>query len=302
MDVPHHWFPLLQCFIPLINITIVFPTIDSHHYSVPHGWFTLLCCSSPLISHHNNVPHHWFHIATMFPTIDFTSLQRSPPCSPPLISHHDNVPHHWFHIMTMFPTFDFTSLQCSPPSSPPLISHHDNVGPLMSHHYNVPHHVLHHVLHHWFHVMTMFPTIDFTSWQCSPHWFHITTMFPIKFSAIDFTSWQCSPPCPPPLIAHHYNVSHHVPNHWFHITSMFPTIDFASLQCSPPCSPPLIHITSGTGRMKRGRTLVLVRKKTLIKHLNKTWDLVPVDWEGGITMVVWPLVGRCPNYNYWWRV
>jgi hypothetical protein len=146
--------------------------------------------------------------------------------------------------MTMFPTIDVTSLQRSPPCSPPLISHHDNV----------PH-----------------------------HWFHMTTMFPTKFSTIDFTSWQCSPPCPPPLISHHYNVSHHVPNHWFHITSMFPTIDFTSLQCSPPCSPPLIHITSGTGRMKRGRTLVPVRKKTLIKHLNKTWDLVLVDWEGGIT-------------------
>jgi len=151
MDVPHHWFPWLQYFIPLINITAVFLTIDSHHYSVPHGWFTLLCCLPPLISHHNNVPHHWFHITTMFPTIDFTSLQCSPPCSPPLVSHHDDVPHH--------------------------------------------------VLHHWFHIMTMFPT---------------------RFSTIGFTSWQCS----------------------------------------PPCSPPLIHITSGTGRMKRGRTLVPVRKNT----------------------------------------
>jgi hypothetical protein len=135
--------------------------------------FTSLQCSPPLISHHYNVPHHvlhhWFRIIPMFPTIDFTSLQRSPPCLPPLISHHDKVPHHWFHITTMFPTM-----------FPPLISHYDNVP--------------NHVPNHWFHIMTMFPT-----------------MFP----TIDFTLWQCSPPCSQPLISHYDNVPHHVPHHWF---------------------------------------------------------------------------------------
>jgi hypothetical protein len=150
MDVPHHWFPSLQYFIPLIHIIAVFPTIDSHHYSVPHGWFTLLCCSSPLNSHHDNVPHHWFHTITMFPTmfstIGFTSWWCSPPCSPPLVSHHDDVLHHWFHIttmfLTMFSTIDFTSLQCFPPCSQPLISHY----------YNVRHHVpcFFDFYHHWF--------------------------------------------------------------------------------------------------------------------------------------------------------
>jgi hypothetical protein len=154
----------------------------------------------------------------------------------------------------LFITIDFTSWRCSPPCSPPLISHH----------YNVPHQILH-------------------------HWFHIITMFPTKFSTIDFTSLQCSPP----LISHHYNVPHQVLHHWFYIITMFPTmsstIDFTSRQCFPPCSPPLIHITSGTDSMKRGRTLVWKEeehlsqlRKNLIKYLNKTWDVVPFDWEGGI--------------------
>jgi hypothetical protein len=128
----------------------MFPTIDSHGCNISYLWLTSLQCSSPSIHiitvfpmvdlHCYVVCHHWFHITTMFPTIDFTSRQ----CSPPLISHHYNVPHHvlhhWFHIMMMFPTMfstiGFTSWRCSPPCSPPLDSHHDNVP--------------HHVPHHWF--------------------------------------------------------------------------------------------------------------------------------------------------------